>query len=104
MLAMTRSFTPPQTHGVKARRFEVEDFSRWWRLQGGACRAEAQRYNRRTRRGSGLSDLRRLSATLERSPGAPSKQTGSLPGRELYDLPTPERISDNAKKDWQAVR
>src|SRR6266704_3134988 len=28
MLAMTGSFTPPQTHGVKARRFEVEDFAR----------------------------------------------------------------------------
>src|SRR6266568_2477084 len=27
MLAMTGSFTPPQTHGVKARRFEVEDFA-----------------------------------------------------------------------------
>src|SRR5436309_15795698 len=28
MLAMTESCTPPQTHGVNARRFEVEDFAR----------------------------------------------------------------------------
>ncbi len=28
MLAMTRCFTTIQTHGVKTRRFEVEDFAR----------------------------------------------------------------------------
>src|SRR5215467_14276928 len=27
MLGMTRSFTPPQTHGVNPCRFEVEDFA-----------------------------------------------------------------------------
>jgi hypothetical protein len=27
MLVMTESFTPPQTHGANARRFEVEDFA-----------------------------------------------------------------------------
>src|SRR5215471_16135003 len=30
MLAMTRCFTPTQTHGVNTRRFEVEDFARDW--------------------------------------------------------------------------
>jgi hypothetical protein len=28
MLAMIKSFTAPQTYGVNARRFEVEDFAR----------------------------------------------------------------------------